>query len=84
MFQLVDGEVIILVSRGVYYQAPLAKREGTHNVYAKHGSGYVLIGHDGCCSKEKLRWEPVEGGTVKWPRKGRFERPVWEREECLN
>ena len=49
---------VILVSRGTYKQAKVARR-GV-NVYAAVGGGYVMLYKGGTTSSDKLRWEYLE------------------------
>ena len=53
MFREIDG-TIILTSRGVYREAKLGLLEG--RVYAKHGTGYVLLFSSGSTTAGKITW----------------------------
>lgn len=82
MFQLEDFQHCVLVRGGVHYQAPLARRSHSavtpDRVFAKLGSGYVLLSEGGFTSNQKVRWEPSEADGVHWPERG-SQKPLWRR-----
>lgn len=54
LFTVIDDQVILRTSRGVYKQAKLALREG--HVYAKIPGGFVLLSGNGTTSHPDYRW----------------------------
>lgn len=67
MFSIVEGEVAILTSKGVFRQTTVYKRRG--GIYAKWGSGFIRLRSDGGTSipnvrVETLTWEGPLGTDV--------------------
>lgn len=52
-FTEIEGDAVILASRGVYRQSSLFKFDG--KLFAKMGSGFVRLAADGSTSKSDLR-----------------------------
>jgi hypothetical protein len=54
-FTKIDGEAVVLVSRGVYKHVDLYSRDGF--LFAAYAGGYVRLHDGGGTSKDKLRWD---------------------------
>lgn len=59
LFQEVEGEVAVIVERGVYRQVPLYTRDGY--LYGKLGAGFVRLYADGSTTKTACRLD-----TMTW------------------
>lgn len=57
LFKEVEGEVAIIVRGGIYRQGPLYVRNGY--LYAKLGSGFVRLYHDGSTTVAKCRLDTL-------------------------
>lgn len=57
-FHIIDDAVAILRSRGVYKQAKLYARQG--QLYAGHGSGFIMLFASGGTSLPNVSWEEAD------------------------
>ena len=57
LFQEVEGEVAVVVERGVYRQVPLYTRDGY--LYGKIGAGFVRFYADGSTTKAPCRLDAM-------------------------
>ena len=57
LFMEVEGEVAILIEKGVYKQVPLYMRNGY--LYAKSGGGFVRLNSDGSTTKPSCRLDTI-------------------------
>jgi len=61
-FTIIEDEIVVLCSKGVFKQVSLYTREVDREdqVYAKHGAGYIRLQKDGVTSVPAIRWEFIE------------------------
>ncbi len=57
LFQQSEGAAAVLMDNGVYRQVDVYTRNGF--LYAKYGSGYVRLNHDGSTTKAKMRLDTL-------------------------
>ena len=62
LFQELEGDVAILVSKGTYYQVPMYVRDGW--LFAKWGGGFVRLMKDGATTKASVRIETLHFDRV--------------------
>jgi len=60
LFTVLDDHVIVRTSKGVYKQAKIAIRAS--HVFAKVGSGFLLLYANGTTSSPDVRWVDMENG----------------------
>lgn len=63
LFQEVEGEVAVIVEKGVYQQVPIYTRDGY--LYAKKGSGFVRLYGDGSSTRAACRLDSMTWGDVQ-------------------
>lgn len=62
-FTVIDEVNVITVCKGVYRQVAAYRRQktkGKYYVYAKHGSGYVILYENGTTSNPNIRWDETD------------------------
>lgn len=57
LFQQLEGDAAVLVSKGVYKQVPLYSRDGV--IYAKANGGFIKLNLDGSTSKADHRLDTL-------------------------
>lgn len=72
LFTIIEDQVILRSTRGVYKQAKLATRG--EFLYAATAGGFVMLYANGTTSSPTLRWEEIEG--IENYRSGRLGRLV--------
>lgn len=57
-FAIIEDGIVILRSRGVYYQRKVYKRGD--RIYAQHGGGFIRLGANGYTSTPNVTYESLD------------------------